>query len=62
MTTNFFGAWADLFNGARLSRTRYEAELLAYAKTEYSQDWQYAYQHMLDNDGHGPRTKRGVMV
>jgi hypothetical protein len=55
MATNFFGAWAGLFNGARKTRVKYEAELLKYAKTEYTNDWQYAYQHMLDNKGHGPR-------
>lgn len=55
MATNFFGAWAGLFNGTRKSRVKYEAELLTYAKTEYTNDWQYAYQHMLDNHGKGPR-------
>jgi hypothetical protein len=64
MVTNFFGAWAGLFNGTRRTRVKYEAELLTYAKTEYTNDWEYAYQHMLDNEGRGPRTKvsyqRGV--
>lgn len=55
MVTNFFGAWAGLFNGTRRTRVKYEAELLTYAKTEYTNDWQYAYMHMLDNDGKGPR-------
>jgi len=55
MATNFFGAWAGLFSGARKTRARYEAELLKYAKTEYTNDWKYAYQHMLDNNGKGPR-------
>ncbi len=58
MATNFFGAWAGLFNGARRTRVRYEAELLTYAKTEYSNDWRYAYQYMLDNNGKGPQTVR----
>ena len=61
MSTKFFGAWAGLFNGSRKSRVRYEAELLTYAKTEYTNDWQYAYQYMLDNQGHGPNNK-GVFV
>lgn len=56
MATNFFGAWAGLFNGTRRNRVKYEAELLTYAKTEYTKDWQYAYQYMLDNNGKGPQT------
>jgi hypothetical protein len=61
MSTKFFGAWAGLFNGSRKSRVRYEAELLTYAKTEYTNDWQYAYQYMLDNQGNGPKNV-GVFV
>jgi len=61
MSTKFFGAWAGLFNGSRKSRVRYEAELLTYAKTEYTKDWQYAYQYMLDNQGNGPKNV-GVYV
>jgi hypothetical protein len=61
MSTKFFGAWAGLFNGSRKSRVRYEAELLTYAKTEYTKDWQYAYQYMLDNQGNGPKNV-GVFV
>lgn len=30
-------------------------DYMVYAKTEYGKDWRYAYQHMLDNQGKGPR-------
>ena len=29
--------------------------LRTYAKTEYGNDWNYAFNYMLDNDGNGPR-------
>jgi len=35
-------------------------EYLDYAKTEYRNDWQYAYQYMLDNEGKGPKDKRYI--
>ena len=48
------------FNGLvrlldRTPSTRYEREMLTFAKTEYGKDWQYAYQHMLDHAGKAPR-------
>ena len=30
-------------------------DLLIWAKTEYSRDWRFAYQHMLDNNGQAPK-------
>ncbi len=33
----------------------FEKEMLTYAKTEYGNDWQYAYHYMLSHNGHGPR-------
>ena len=35
--------------------TSYENELLTWAKTEYGNDWRFAYQHMLDNHGKAPK-------
>lgn len=35
--------------------TSYENELLTWAKTEYGNDWRFAYQHMLDNQGKAPK-------
>jgi|TARA_B110000503_G_scaffold102578_1_gene153196 hypothetical protein len=33
------------------------ADYLIWAKTEYKNDWQFAYQHMLDNRGQAPKRK-----
>ena len=30
---------------------------LTWARTEYKSDWQFAYQHMLDNDGAAPTVR-----
>ena len=54
MTTTFFSAWSKLFNGTRKNRVAYEKTLMTYAKTEYRNEWEFAYTHMLANDGHGP--------
>ena len=54
MTTTFFSALSKLFNGTRKNSVAYKNTLMTYAKTEYPNDWQYAYQHMLENDGRGP--------
>ena len=35
--------------------TRWERDMLTWAKTEYKKDWQYAYRHMLDHNGQPPR-------
>ena len=53
MATTFFNAWSRLFNGRRNS-VAYKRDLMSYAKIEYSNDWQYAYQYMLTHDGRGP--------
>ena len=31
-----------------------ERDMLTYAKTEYKDDWQYAYHYMLNHNGQGP--------
>ncbi len=33
----------------------FEKEMLTYAKTEYGNDWRYAYHYMLTHNGQGPR-------
>ena len=33
-----------------------ERDMLTYAKTEYKDDWQYAYHYMLSHNGQGPST------
>lgn len=55
MTTTFFNAWSRLFNGRRRS-VAYSKNLMTYAKTEYGNDWQYAYNYMLENDGKAPKS------
>ena len=37
----------------------FERDMLTYAKTEYKDDWHYAYHYMLSHDGKGPQI-RGV--
>lgn len=49
-----------LFNGlvslfGRNSRKANEADMLTYAKTEYANDWEYAFHYMLNNKGKGPK-------
>ncbi len=42
--------------GYKGSSTTFEKEMLTYAKTEYGNDWQYAYQYMLTHEGRGPKS------
>lgn len=37
------------------SRERYHRDLERWAKTEYSKDWQWAYNFMLENPGVTPK-------
>ena len=37
------------------SKERYHRDLERWAKTEYSKDWQWAYNFMLENPGVTPR-------
>jgi hypothetical protein len=53
MTLNFFSAVGNLFGGRKKSAT-YSSNLMAYAKTEYRNDWEFAYNYMLTHDGRGP--------
>lgn len=46
--------------GTRSPQSTFEKEMLTYAKTEYGNDWQYAYQYMLSHKGQGP--KMGVHI
>jgi hypothetical protein len=55
MTTTFFNAWSRLFNGRRRS-VAYSKNLMTYAKTEYGNDWLYAYTYMLEHDGRAPKS------
>ena len=55
MTYTFFSAWSKLFGGPRRSRVAYQEHLMTYAKTEFKNDWQYAYNHMLEHNGAAPK-------
>jgi|TARA_R110001592_G_scaffold20761_3_gene83807 hypothetical protein len=44
MTEKLFEAMRVVF-GSR-DNTRYNQQILCWAKTEYGNDWQWAYQHM----------------
>mgnify|MGYP001163720108 FL=1 len=37
-----------------MSQTQFERDMMTYAKTEYKKDWQYAYSHMVRNNGNPP--------
>jgi len=41
--------------GDKGASTAFEKEMLTYAKTEYGNDWRYAYQYMLTHEGRGPK-------
>ena len=53
MTLNFFGSLAKLLGGRRMSAA-YRKDLMTWAKTEYPNDWEFAYNHMINNNGSAP--------
>jgi hypothetical protein len=55
MTVRFFTALESL----RGPRKGGRPDLLQWAKTEYGNDWQWAYQQMLDNGGNRPKFDKG---
>ena len=55
MAKMLFNGLVSLLGSFRSSPTTFEKEMLTYAKTEYKDDWQYAYQYMLHHNGQGPR-------
>jgi hypothetical protein len=60
MTLNLFGAFANLFGGRKMSAS-YRKDLLTWAKIEYANDWQFAYNYMIENDGQAPtRHTQGI--
>ena len=54
MTLNFFGSLAKLLGGRKNSAMR--SDLMTWAKTEYANDWEFAYHYMLSNKGQAPDT------
>jgi len=59
MATMLFNGLVSLLGNPSPSKA-FEKEMLTYAKTEYGNDWQYAYHYMLTHKGRGP--KMGVTV
>ena len=53
MTLNFFRSLAKLLGGRRMSAA-YRNDLMTWAKTEYPKDWEFAYNHMINNNGKAP--------
>ena len=61
MTLNFFGSLAKLLGGR--SKAKYRSDLLKWAKAEYANDWEFAYNYMLNNGGKAPDTyTRGITL
>lgn len=59
MTLGFFKSLASLFGGRK--NAAYRRDLLTWAKTEYANDWEFAYEHMLRHNGQAPKTHtRGI--
>lgn len=54
MKLNFFRSLAKLFGGRTTNSATYRSALLTYAKTEYRNDWRFAYDYMLTHNGRGP--------
>lgn len=54
MTLNFFGSLANLFGGRSRMSAEYRKDLMTWAKTEYSNDWEFAYNYMLNHNGKAP--------
>ena len=55
MAKMLFNGLVSLLGSFRSSPTAFEKEMLTYAKTEYGNDWQYAYHYMITHNGQGPR-------
>ena len=54
MALNFFSGLTNIFGWVANKPKTQRSDLLIWAKTEYARDWQFAYNHMLDNNGQAP--------
>jgi hypothetical protein len=54
MTLNFFGSLAKLLGGR--NNAAYRKDLMTWAKTEYPNDWEFAYHYMINTNGKSPDT------
>jgi len=53
MSQRFFVACTGLLNSSR-KRIAINEALLTYAKIEYKNEWKFAYEYMVVNNGRGP--------
>jgi len=47
-------------SGFFMSQSKFEQDMMTFAKTEYKYDWQYAYDHLVTHNGKPPRYTYGV--
>ncbi len=45
----------DIFMSLFGRTESFEREMLVYAKTEFKDDWRYAYHYMINHRGHAPK-------
>ncbi len=53
--THFWSGLVSWMNHGAGYENRRHAEFELWAKTEYKNDWEFAYNHMLTNNGEKPR-------
>jgi hypothetical protein len=44
--------------GSKKSISKRHDDYRVWAQTEYKKDWQFAYQHMIDNEGQAPNARQ----
>lgn len=58
----FFKDLVDFLSLGTTSEQRHLKDLERWAKTEYSKDWQWAYNFMIENPGKAPNHSSGVTL
>ena len=58
----FFANLIEFMFLGTTSEERHRKDLLRWAKTEYSKDWQWAYNFMIENPGKVPTHSSGVTL
>jgi hypothetical protein len=59
--THFWSGLVSWMNRGTGYNDRRRAEFEIWAKTEYKNDWQYAYNHMLQTNGQPPKTTKTIL-
>ena len=52
--THFYSGLMSWMKGETVGNDRYRTELMTWAKTEYKNDWRFAYDFMLSHNGRAP--------